>query len=837
MLGNYLVAPADGLYYIGVHGISDAKMFYLFIDYLSIEAGIDCRVPAPPAMELQADADGIVNCSVTVTAPKADLAGDPLDGPVTVKVYRDGEFCGEIANLQPGVKGTLTDTPNQRGYFNYTAVAENQYGTGASVEGRVYVGINVPSTPQNVQMVETTEGCVKLTWDPIDTDIDSMPLNPDKVKYTVINGNGDILAEGLSACSYESRIVPEGKQDFVVLGVYGVTDSGEGKTTVVPMLAVGTPFAAPFLESVAGSELSLPIGAMNYDDAFWDTYTDESFTDISSSDQDGGFFACKATRMNAAATLYTGKIAIGDLSSPALYFYTFNHSDGTNPNPNELTVDVTCDGQTEQVASVVMSELENEGWNKVTVPISEYAGKNIQIAFTATCKRYSYTMLDAIRVDARMAQNLSADNLSAPAEVKAGAEFDVAFKVVNNGTEAAGGFLANLYCNGKLVATQNMEDALEPNASTIVTFKQVLNAMNEPLNTYSAEVVYAADMAPQDNMSKEVTVAVLPSLLPAPRNLTGEPQDAGNQLTWDTPDVSDAPVTVTEGFEDFDNDDTWSLLPEGWTMVDNDGAPVGGFSGTEVPGWGAGDKSTWKVIDGTVIDPGNGSLLGHNGSTHYVGSMFNSDASQNDEWLISPMLYGGAQTISFYAKSFSTQYGKEKIRVLYSTTGTDLADFTVAEPGVQEVPGDWTEFSIDLPEGAKYFAINCLSQDIFFLMIDDITYVRLGNASEQSIIGYNVYRDGQLLATVNDTSYFDTDCAGCHEYAVTAVYTKGESAPSNILTITNSEVGINGIVGDTFNGDVYNLQGIRLMRQVPASTLRELPAGIYIHAGRKVEVK
>ena len=46
--------------------------------------------------------------------------------------------------------------------------------------------------------------------------------------------------------------------------------------------------------------------------------------------------------------------------------------------------------------------------------------------------------------------------------------------------------------------------------------------------------------------------------------------------------------------------------------------------------------------------------------------MFAYDDSQVDDWAISPALSGNAQTISFYAKSYSKDY-PEKIEVLYST--------------------------------------------------------------------------------------------------------------------------------------------------------------------------
>lgn len=49
----------------------------------------------------------------------------------------------------------------------------------------------------------------------------------------------------------------------------------------------------------------------------------------------------------------------------------------------------------------------------------------------------------------------------------------------------------------------------------------------------------------------------------------------------------------------------------------------------------------------------------------------------NNDWLISPRLNGDEQTISFFARSFTLENQQpERMRVLYSTTDTDPANFT-----------------------------------------------------------------------------------------------------------------------------------------------------------------
>ena len=95
----------------------------------------------------------------------------------------------------------------------------------------------------------------------------------------------------------------------------------------------------------------------------------------------------------------------------------------------------------------------------------------------------------------------------------------------------------------------------------------------------------------------------------------------------------------------------------------------------------------------------------HSGATMFVAFAAIADPGEhNDDWLISPRLTGKPQTISFFARSATDLYGLEQMEVLYSTSGTSPADFTLIEAH-SAVPATWTKYSYALPEGTLYFAI------------------------------------------------------------------------------------------------------------------------------------
>ena len=104
-------------------------------------------------------------------------------------------------------------------------------------------------------------------------------------------------------------------------------------------------------------------------------------------------------------------------------------------------------------------------------------------------------------------------------------------------------------------------------------------------------------------------------------------------------------------------------------------------------------------------------------------------------------------------------------------------------------------------------------------------------AEEYYDVKYNIYRDGVKLNAepVGETRYTDaTATDGEHSYVVTVVYDKGESAASNIVTLSVLS-GISSVSVETVdNAPAYNLAGQKV---------NDSFKGIVVKNGKKVVVK
>ena len=125
----------------------------------------------------------------------------------------------------------------------------------------------------------------------------------------------------------------------------------------------------------------------------------------------------------------------------------------------------------------------------------------------------------------------------------------------------------------------------------------------------------------------------------------------------------------------------------------------------------------WQAIsNNTANAAGINSNAAMNGANGFRFSSYVS-ASNYNQYLISPELNSIGTLEFYYKKSYTSN---EPFRVGYSSTGSDIADFTWGEI-IAASSTSWEKFQEAIPDGTKYFAINyCPSKDLYYLYIDDI---------------------------------------------------------------------------------------------------------------------
>lgn len=778
--GGYIVTEEAGDYYVGMHAISDPDSYFLYLNSFSISEGQSTLCPAAIAdLKAVPAYDGGNSATVTLTAPSLTYSGAELTQISRVVLKRNGQEIHVFESPAPGAELSYTDTVEESGVYTYTAESVNDEGTSLPAEVQTRIGIPLPTAPLNVNLAAGEGGIASITWDAPETDTYGNPLNPALVTYSVYDCVGETyVAQGLTETSYEYEAVTEG-QKFLYYAVYAVTGAGNAYA-LTELQPIGTPYALPYAETFAGAAAQYAMAVVDQNDGgTWSISNDSYFVDIMSVTGDGGFAFMKGDYISSSAALLTGKISLAGADRPGIGMYVFNFGDA---NTNELKICVMAEGgEWTEVTALTMEELPYQGWNYVMADLEAYKDKVIELKFIGTTCKYTYIILDDITVRNLPEHDLGVSELAAPSSVEPGTEFEVNVRVSNYGMAEASDFDVVFYHNGKETA-RLAGDPLASGASAVYTCVQNLNPAAPAVSEYYAEVVMAGDEVADNNVSDVATTLLVQPSWPAPTALNGEVDGHVATLTWLEPDFDLIPTEpYTETFEEGESgSDTFGE----WLFVDVDQSPIGGIQNNTLPGHIQGETlSSFWIFDNEDGDY-NLTFDAHSGHK-YLMSIYRNDGGQVSDWAISPELYGGAQTISFFAKSYNPTY-PEKIEVRCSLNGTDIDDFSQVVMPETTLGGDWTEFRVDLPAGARYFAIHSCATDAFILMVDDVTFCpKNGTKVDMSLMGYNIYRDGVKLNAlpVEETEYVDVELPETATYVVTAVYTNGESAPSEGVTL------------------------------------------------------
>lgn len=790
LIEKILTPDADGIYYFGFHGMSEVDRYNLFVDDIAVSAPLSEDAPEGVAdFTIVPDATGALAATISFTAPDKTIGGGTLSAIDRIEVSRDGAVIKVCKPVSPGEAVSFVDSSvPSNGVHSWEAVVYNDSGHSNTAKGEVFVGVDFAGKIAAVSAVETSNpGEVALSWSAPETDINGRPLSPDLVSYDIYlmeNYYTKVLVEsGVKTTTYTYQALPaDAPQQFLYWVVFPVTAAGVSDGQASDMIPVGQPDGCPFTESFADTSLSHPMAFSGDDEVSWGLYSDSSLDDVASKDGDNGYAMMYGSDLGMSASLITAKIKISE-TTPALVFYTY--SIGADDN-NKIEVSAFSEGRSEVVGSVVVNKTGPAGtWNRVVVPLTKYSGKTVQLSLRGIINSYAFVLVDDLFIGDILADDLAATTLSAPVKVRPGHEFSVSVKIENRGVNVAEGYKIDLYDNDEKVASKDGVK-LAAGASAVIDFKQTLSITSDMKNEYHAVVIYDADEDAANNCSDRSTVSLMLRNYPPVDGLVGESTDGGIELSWSEPDLSDIRPEVI--VEDFEEAGSFATAYGDWTFLDIDGDVVGGFEGIDIPCLNVGkEPATFFVFDASESQF-NESFAAKSGDK-YLASVFNYETTPVDDWAISPMLTGEAQTVSFYAKSYSTAY-PESMEILYSTGGLEPSDFIVVR-NVEEVIGRWTKYEAELPEGARYFAIRSYAADAFMLMIDDVTFIP--EPSELSLMGYNVYRDGVRIndAPVEEPAFTDAGAAdGEHVYHVTAVYDKGESMPVSV-SVTKS--GIAGV--------------------------------------------
>ncbi len=549
---KFITVEEDGVYYIGTHAMSEPAMSYFYFDYLAVSAPISVNAPAAVSdITFSPDIDGEACVKISFTAPSTTVAGEALSENISVDILRDDNWVTTLKNIAPGATKTYYDwfsdyddtEADPTGYHTWTILPSNTSGIGKRNSGQVYVGINKPGAPKNA-VVTTTDnvGEVTITWEAPTVDVDGYPVNPEKITYTITEVAGsesEAIVSGLTDLTYTYQAVAEGEQqDFKRYMVTACSKGGTGGYTTTDMIPVGAPFEFPFHESISGGTVDTLLGIYSLAGTpSWYRLKDGNIDGVSAQDSDNGFIGMYAEASGVAGMLYTGEISIENAENPVVSFYTYAFD---AEDANNIEVSLTVDDEREVVKTVCVSDLMRNGetgWYKVTVPVSSYIGKTVELGIACYVTNYTWTVLDNIAIEEGAAADLTVSAIAVPESVTSGQDFEITVLVTNNGVKTAKEYQINLYRDDELYLTADCVD-IDYEATQKFTFKENFNVTEADAHTYYVKAEIEGDANTADNTTETGLAALRGINMPTVREATAEELPTETALSWLAPQTS-----------------------------------------------------------------------------------------------------------------------------------------------------------------------------------------------------------------------------------------------------------------------------------------------------------
>jgi len=203
--------------------------------------------------------------------------------------------------------------------------------------------------------------------------------------------------------------------------------------------------------------------------------------------------------------------------------------------------------------------------------------------------------------------------------------------------------------------------------------------------------------------------------------------------------ISEYPSSLTLDFDSI-TDFTLDFTP--WSVYDIGGGntyPITGINFLH-----SGEPMAFICFNPDSTTPPEQYMKAHTGTK--LGCVFSSipPHNPNNKWLISPkMSLAASPKIEFWVQTYNTLYGLEKFNVGVSITDSNPTHFELVNTEVESAPSEWTRKTYLLEKYANqdvFVGIQCVSNDQFIFMIDDISITSIVGINDQhEPDGFSIY--------------------------------------------------------------------------------------------------
>ena len=393
---DWFCVPAEGDYYLAYHCISDPDQLRLELRSLDLTAGAVFDAPdAAQNAVFRPGSFGGSSASVEFDAPTTSIRGEQLTSLTKAELYNGNTLCATLTDIVPGQHYTIIDGQAPRGYVDYRLVIYNEYGKGLPVAGTVYVGIDTPSAPQNVQ-ISLVGNDIYMTWDPVTTGTHGGYIDASKINYKVVRQNDIVVIyDGFETECSDISIPNHGAQTTYYYGIFAYYGTTPSEGTATEEVIMGTPYTMPFEETFANDGSSSTLWLIGYDP--YNTWgTSWSLGEEPSYDSKPGNLTCTASLDEGGYHFVSsGKIRVNAQAVHPVLTFAYQCA-GMNDSIDVVISTEGVPNQGDVVATVRPSAVGE--WDLGRVDLTPYKDEIIIVTWHCHLAQAGDVVLDDVRV-------------------------------------------------------------------------------------------------------------------------------------------------------------------------------------------------------------------------------------------------------------------------------------------------------------------------------------------------------------------------------------------------------------------------------------------------------
>ena len=829
-----LPSGTAGTYYIGFHCTTTAAQDgWCYINNISVkETASSSAAPATVVdAVVKAGDKGALKANVSFKMPTVDMGNKalPTDKKLTAVVKSDVDT--KTVEALPGADVNV-DVNTKQGENTITIQINNEK-EGTPYEYKVYTGEVLPMRVHNLKGVLSRDNMTyTLTWTVPTEGKDGGYVDYDNLDYDIYLYNQqkddyEYLTTAGKKLTYTYSLAKGEKLRTVRLGVFPRNSAGTSddrinwvdQDRVYVSDMVGEPYQLPVIEEFENQEIKYsPVRIMYPNENYRGRWQIQDPTDILADANHsalvgwdpltedptmGRIAIAKFSTLGKSAQAFSVRLLKYIGYSSAMTFYVADYD--TDPDNLYKIGEVNCNDGNETA------------WADYTFPIPEkFMNKEwIQIIVDAKYDEYNYMYaIDRYTIAATHANDLSVVSVNGPQALEVSSTGEYAAEVYNIGTSTAvaKGQFEVVYDNSTVARTEPVEEQTVKSGDKYV-FKYKYTPLADDYGK-DVSIRFRLTGSDEDNTNDvaEQKVTVRLSETPVVTTLAAYPINGGVILSWKQPSLN---KTLSTSFED-DEAFSYGENIDGFTNYDGDGKVVCKFSQLTMPNETL--PKAFMVVNPDQINATD--LDAHTGKQYLMAicpDIVNGAYPAADDWLISPEVKGGS-VFSFWMDIINEKYPENAV-VKYSTTDAKPSSFKALDKGaILKFKKGWQKYEYELPEDAKYVAINYVSQDKFGILVDDVKYVSATDV--YTVKTYNIYRNGTKIGSTNDMAtgncgYSDMGLSqGVYNYQISVVTSDDtEYGRSNTATVN---VGATGIDDVEENGvtvtDSYLVNGVKTQK-------------------------